>query len=338
MRVLSNVEFEKLVAEQAPRLRVLARQRCEANPSGFISVDDLGIYTKAFEFSGDGQAAKWLKNLIVLAKNGKLARIRKGTTTWEDHVEQVTALHAAKEVKFNIGQHVYVEDEGRYGSVVDYIPDSKEYLVVLDPFQVKQYKKKDLEKVAKIIKTARRTKKQVIAQRGTAGGIEEFERILEAAIFVGGEGTVDLGSEDPVHAAIVFNVQGYGPHQAAIYVDQNRYHASGDSCLQEAYDILQTWEMDYHKDDNYLKELQDEWGDQWMEILTETFDGRTFEMSAEEFARVFEVHKDRFAKTDISIYAKEESDDAVAHHEERDQASGYTDLTQSIERDKNQKL
>jgi len=172
MRVLSNVEFEKLVAEQAPRLRVLARQRCEANPSGFISVDDLGIYTKAFEFSGDCQAAKWLKNLIVLAKNGKLARIRKGTTTWEDHVEQVTAMHAAKEVKFNIGQHVYVEDEGRYGSVVDYIPDIKEYLVVLDPFQVKQYKKKDLEKVASIAKKkvistddiakeALRTKKQV---------------------------------------------------------------------------------------------------------------------------------------------------------------------------------
>ena len=148
MNILSNVEFEKLTDTQAPRLKVLAKQRCDQDPSGFVTLEDLGAFSKVFAYSGDHTSSKWLKNLAVLHKNGTINRIRNGRTTWEDHVQHVHALHAAKAVPFNIGQHVFIDDVGRYGSIVDYIPDSEEYVVVLDPFQVKMYKKKDIEKVA----------------------------------------------------------------------------------------------------------------------------------------------------------------------------------------------
>lgn len=150
MNVLTNSEFENLVVDQTPRLKAIARQRSEQDPSGFLKMDDIQEYAKVCAYSGDQASSKWLKNLAVVYKNGTLQRIRTGKTTWEDHAAHVNKLYAAGEVKFNIGQHVFVEDEGRYGSVVDYMPDSKEYLVVLDPFQVKQFKKKDLEKVAQL--------------------------------------------------------------------------------------------------------------------------------------------------------------------------------------------
>lgn len=154
MRVLSNVEFETLVEGQSPRLKTLAKQRCVQSPTGFLTIEDIATYTKACEYSGDKASSSWLKNLAVLAKNGKLQRIRTGANTWADHVEHVHALYAAKSAPFNIGQHVFVDDVGRYGSIADYIPDTEEYLVILDPFQVKTYKKKDLEKVAKVINSA----------------------------------------------------------------------------------------------------------------------------------------------------------------------------------------
>jgi len=148
MNILSNVEFEKLVDNQSPRLRVIAKQRCDADPTGFVTLDDIGAYAKASGYTGDHASSKWLKNLVVLHKNGTINRMRTGRATWEDHVAHVSALHAAKSVPFNIGQHVFIDDVGRFGSIVDYIPDSEEYVVVLDPFQVKMYKKKDIEKVA----------------------------------------------------------------------------------------------------------------------------------------------------------------------------------------------
>ena len=151
MHILSNVEFEKLVTDLPPRMRVIAKERCDKSPCGFITLSELAEYAKMLEYSGDPRTAKWLKNLAVLAKNGKIAKLRSGNETWEDHVELVAALHTAEEIPFGIGQHIFITEEDRYGSVVDYIPATKEYLVVLNPFQVKQYKKDDLKKVARVV-------------------------------------------------------------------------------------------------------------------------------------------------------------------------------------------
>ena len=78
MRILSNVEFEKLVADQSPRLKMLAKQRCDQSPSGFLTLDDIDRYISACTYSGDSQAVSWLKNLVVMKKNGTLDRIRAG--------------------------------------------------------------------------------------------------------------------------------------------------------------------------------------------------------------------------------------------------------------------
>jgi len=146
MTILSNVEFEKLAADQSPRLRTIAKQRCDQAPTGFLTLDDIGQYITACTYSGDKQSVQWLKSLIVISKNGKLNRLRNKSDTWEDHVEDVRRL--AAEGVLDIGQHVRCKDSGRYGSIADYNKDTKEYIVVLDPFQVQTFKSNKLEKVA----------------------------------------------------------------------------------------------------------------------------------------------------------------------------------------------
>jgi hypothetical protein len=98
-----------------------------------------------------------------------------------------------------------------------------------------------------------------------------------------GEGTIDLSDKDPVHIAVVFDVQGFSGHSASIYVDQNRYHASVDTALQEAFSMLEQREIDANPD--YVAELMEEWGDEWTDILTETFDARTWTLQPEDAAR-----------------------------------------------------
>jgi len=148
MNILSNVEFEKLVVDQSPRLRMLAKTKCDEAPSGYLTMDDVTGYIRACTYSGDPGAVSWLKSLVVLVKNGKIQRLRTNATTWDDHREEVTTLVRSGAVAFDISDHVLCKDCGRYGSIVDYLPDTKEYIVALDPFQIQTYKKKDLEKVA----------------------------------------------------------------------------------------------------------------------------------------------------------------------------------------------
>ena len=149
MVILSNVEFEKLVAGQPLRLKMMAKQRCDQSPNGFLHLDDIKQYITACTYSGDKQSVQWLNSLIVVAKNGKLKRLRTNTKTWEDHVDEVHRLSAAGEA-LDIGQHVRCKDTGRYGSIADYNTDTKEYMVVLDPFQIKMFKNNQIEKVAQI--------------------------------------------------------------------------------------------------------------------------------------------------------------------------------------------
>jgi len=170
MTILSNVEFEKLVTDQSPRLRTIAKQRCDQAPTGVLTRADIDQYIQACTYSGDKKAAQWLKSLIVVSKNGKLARLRSNEATWEDHVEEVHRLSAAKEA-LDIGQHVRCKESGRYGSIADYNPDSKEYIVVLDPFQIMVYKSNQIETVASHKINAQRSKQagfmQPMVEEGT---------------------------------------------------------------------------------------------------------------------------------------------------------------------------
>lgn len=150
MKIISNVEFEKLVEGQPAKLRALARHRAETDPQGFLTVAELDTYINTFKYTGDAKSVQWLKNLDVLHRNGKLRRIRAGAETFQDHMEYVHRLHAAGQIPLDVGDSVQCKESGRYGSIVDYNPDSKEYIVVMSPFEVKNYKKSEITKTAQM--------------------------------------------------------------------------------------------------------------------------------------------------------------------------------------------
>lgn len=143
----------------------------------------------------------------------------------------------------------------------------------------------------------------------------DLKEFLDRGVIVrDGEGWIKLADEDPVHIAIVCNIQGYGPHEGAIFVDQNRYHASADSALQGAYEILEQYTIDH--DAEYIAELQEEWGDEWMDIMTETFDGWTWELSAADaIATIRGTDAEKFIQIDDEVEELEdESVDSVPLH------------------------
>lgn len=153
MKVLSNVEFEKLTKEQSPRLRALSKARCDRNPTGFLMLADLDTVIQVCKYSGDQKATQWLKSLKLLAENGELEKVRTQPDSWTAHVYHVAALYKKGEIAFDLFDHIMLKETGKRGTVVDYNPDSKEFLVVLDPFQLQSFPKGDLEKVAsKVVK------------------------------------------------------------------------------------------------------------------------------------------------------------------------------------------
>ena len=63
----------------------------------------------------------------------------------------VASLRRKGEIAFNIGDHIMLKENGKHGTVVDYLPEDKQFLVMLNPYQLMSYEKKELEKVAKKI-------------------------------------------------------------------------------------------------------------------------------------------------------------------------------------------
>lgn len=153
MKILSNSEFEILAEKQSNVLKSMAKSRAKNDPQGFLNDDDVTAYMTACMHAGDHSSVKWLKNLRYIAKSGLLSRLRKGGSLWENHVIQINAMFKRGEVKFNIGDAVSVKETGKQGQVVDYLPEDKEFIVVLDPFQVKNFSAGDIEKVASNEKT-----------------------------------------------------------------------------------------------------------------------------------------------------------------------------------------
>jgi hypothetical protein len=147
MRVLSNREFERLTTRQSYRLQAIAKRRAEKDPEGHLTLEEIPEYIQACTYSGDHKSATWLKSLVTLTKNGQLGRIRQGAETFEDQQSYIRNLKANGSIKFGPNDAVQCKESGRFGQVVDYLPDQKEYVVILDPFQVKTYKESEILKV-----------------------------------------------------------------------------------------------------------------------------------------------------------------------------------------------
>lgn len=154
MVILSNVEFNKLVENQSLRLRTIAKRRMDDDPNGLIKVSDLDPIIKVCSYSGDKKAVRWLKSLKSVATSGELTRIRRNPDAWQDHVLHVATLHRNGEIAFDLFDHIMLKDTGKRGTVVDYNPDSKEFIVALNPFEVKSFPKKELEKIAAKVRKA----------------------------------------------------------------------------------------------------------------------------------------------------------------------------------------
>ena len=121
--------------------------------------------------------------------------------------------------------------------------------------------------------------------RGIHKDAQQLHDILEKGVILNKdrvEGSVDLNDESPVYVGIIVDVNGYGPHVGALYVEQNRFHGHLDSALQGADEILEQWTLDNTSKED-IEELEAEHGDDWMSVLTETFDGWAFKLSPQEF-------------------------------------------------------
>jgi hypothetical protein len=137
----------------------------------------------------------------------------------------------------------------------------------------------------------------------TNKSVKEFAEFLDKNVILvagGNDGYIDPYAEE-VHVAIVVNVTGYGPHTGAIFVDQNRFHASADTALEGAYELLEEWERDHYP------EADDE-------HRTETFEGQTWTLPALKFADAIDgTAAERF----IDIEA-EEGDDGEGDDEDEE--------------------
>jgi hypothetical protein len=155
-----------------------------------------------------------------------------------------------------------------------------------------------------------------VMPKNTSKDAKEFREFLEKAVLlVGGESESAIQlDDDPVFVAIMFDVNGYGPHVGAIYAMQNRFHAHADTVLQAADEILEEWTRDHYPPD------EDE-----EDSFTETFDGRTWKMSAEEFAEaiegteaakyidVEEAEEDEASEVDEGVLEEGSDDEDVPH-------------------------
>lgn len=138
--------------------------------------------------------------------------------------------------------------------------------------------------------TVRETRGRANMPRGTHKDANHLREILEKGVILDKdrvEGSVDLNDESPVYIGIIVDVNGYGPHVGAMYVEQNRFHGSVDGALQGADEILEQWTLDNTSKED-IDELEDEYGDDWMSVLTETFDGWAFKLSPQEFVDAIE--------------------------------------------------
>lgn len=156
MAKLTNKDFVYLTKEQSPRLRAIAKKRMERDADGTLSMDDLKQIIKVCAFSGDRTATKWLKNLQSIVVTGAFMEAKdpknfgedSGTHVFMTHVLDVHRRCQRGELPFDINERVLIKESGKHGMIADYNDTSGLYIIVLDPFQVAEFDKKALTKVA----------------------------------------------------------------------------------------------------------------------------------------------------------------------------------------------
>jgi len=113
--------------------------------------------------------------------------------------------------------------------------------------------------------------------RRKAGAKEDFERVLGAVMLKESEIGLPEDPSDPVFVGITWSQEGYLSYAGALVAD---WTGSDQDALEGAYEITTNLLME---DKDYVKELEEEWGDEAYDVLTENVDGRSYTMTAREF-------------------------------------------------------
>lgn len=142
------------------------------------------------------------------------------------------------------------------------------------------------------------------ASRFVSDDAEQAKNYLRGVVILDGEGSIELGDRDDVWIGIIHDGSGYNPG-AAIAINQNRYHDHPDIPLQDAHEILTEKLLE---DTEHVKELQEEWPDDWYDVLTEGSDGMVFGPFDPATAADI-VRSDKYASKYIDIYEAEEEED-----------------------------
>lgn len=143
MSVMSNSDFAKLAESRSGWLKSAAGIKYRKDPDGGVSREDLVHLAKQCRAYNKFADDKWLKSLIAMNDQGILDQIKQGVGVF-NHVASVKLLHAQKKIPFAINEMVLVKESGRRGIVVDYLTDAGEYVIALDPFEIRQLKSSDL--------------------------------------------------------------------------------------------------------------------------------------------------------------------------------------------------
>jgi len=152
MKILSNVDFEKLVEVyfKSNKVKYMAKVRRENDPTGDLDLKSLDNIIEACMYAGDKSPVKDLKNLRLLATSGKLEQVcNNDLSQYALHKIEVHGLYKKGEIAFDISDSIMIKENGKRGTVIDYNPNTKMFIVALSPFEVVEFEKKDLEKVAK---------------------------------------------------------------------------------------------------------------------------------------------------------------------------------------------
>lgn len=144
MTKVSNFEFFKLSEGRSNRLHTVATKRYEREPKGFLTNSELNDLAVMCKYSHEDSDVTWLRTLATMASTGKLASMLKGRFTFEDHVAEVRNMVAQEKIPYGIKDMVVIKDTGKSGVIADYNVDTKEYIVILNPFQIRNVPAKDL--------------------------------------------------------------------------------------------------------------------------------------------------------------------------------------------------
>lgn len=137
MKNVSNHVFFKLTEGRSNRLHTIASKRYEKDPQGSLTGKDLEDLAVVCKYAHEEPDVTWIRTLSTLLSSGKLASMLHGKFAFSDHVAEVKQLVAQEKIPFGIKDMVVMKENGKSGVIADYNVDTKEYIVILNPFQLR---------------------------------------------------------------------------------------------------------------------------------------------------------------------------------------------------------